>query len=177
MIRRQLFVTGLVVLAACGTGTTEDDTPPTEPPWGLDAVEQPTDPAPVIAALPEQVAGLPLDMIVPEGVTYAQDARSVQLLVLHLADLREFSGDPKLTFPDYFTVLIESGEMEEVESSGLVADHSLVWVAGTVVGDGDLSYTASWATPDGEVGFSVTADSDEARAALIHAFIDALDAG
>lgn len=164
-----------LVVGACATTQTEVASLPTDPPWGLDTVDLPDDAdaiAEVFAAMPAEVDGVPLEIADPEVVGYGADER-LRLRVLGLADIREFSGSTDMTVTDFLSVLVDSGELETAESE-LDDSKPLVWVASTGRVNGGLSHDAAWAGPDGEWLFTASADSPEARAELIHAFINAV---
>ena len=180
MSNRTALVLILALLAgACTTTQTEVTSLPTEPPWGLDTVDLPDDTdgiAEVFAAMPAEVDGVPIEMTAPDEVTFqGADERHLQLRVLGVADLREFSGIPDMTVSDFLSVLVSSGELETAEFE-LDDSKPLVWVASTNRGNGDLFYDAAWAVPDGEWILSASADSPEARTELVHAFINAVQA-
>jgi hypothetical protein len=90
-----------------------------------------------------------------------------------VADLREFSDGEELTLVDFLSVLVDSGELEKLKFVQLDTTMPLLWVVSSVVGDGEAVYTAVWGSPGAGSGFSVTADTPEARTALVHAFIGA----
>lgn len=167
-------------VATTTTTTTQPPTPAelrADPPWGLDTVDLPDDAdgiAEVFAAMPAEVDGVPLEMTAPDEVTFqGADERHLQLRVLGVADIREFSGSTDMTVSDFLSVLVSSGELETAEFE-LDDSKPLVWVAATSRRNGDLDYVASWAVPDGEWLFSASADSPEALTELIHAFINAV---
>jgi len=178
-----MAVAALVVsLLATACGSTEpaaftaSDSLPTEAPWGLDTIEMPAADriSPLFGEMPDQIDGVPQEMSTPDVVAYRDEGgRSLQLQVLSVADLRDFSDGEELTLVDFLSVLVDSGELEELESVQLDTTMPLSWVVSSVVGDGETVYTAVWGSPGAGSGFSVTADTPEARTALVHAFIGA----
>ena len=175
--RTVLGLTLALLVGACATTQTEVASLSTEPPWGLDTVDLPENAdaiAEVFAAMPAEVDGVPLEIADSEFVAYGADEH-LQLGVLGLADIREFSGITDMTVTDFLSGLVNSGELETAESE-LDDSKPLVWVASTNRGNGDLFHDAAWAAPDGEWLFTASADGPQARSELIHAFINAVQA-
>ena len=101
-----------------------------------------------------EIDGVPQEMSTPDVVAYRDEGgRSLQLQVLSVADLRDFSDGEELTLVDFLSVLVDSGELEELESVQLDTTMPLLWVVSSVVGDSEAVYTAVWGLPRCRVGF------------------------
>lgn len=169
----------LTLLApACAASGFDIEDLPAEPPWGLDTIVLP-DTADsighVLDAMPTEIDGVQVTVKDGQTVSYeGADGRSLTINVLPLSDLREFSGVPDMTPTDFLSALVESGELESVEFQDL-ENEVLALIAGTGRGNGVLQYLASWADPNGEWFFNLTADTPEARRELAYAFINAVE--
>ncbi len=181
-MRRAILAALTLLIVACATSepVSEETSPdpegstiPEGPPWGLDTIDQPN----TAEAVGDVLDGMPLNVDGIEKTTVGDrtevvwegDGRTLQIRALPLSDLREFSGSDDLTVAGYIETLAESGELETIESQDL--DDTLTVLAATGRGDGVLLYTAAWGDPDGDWLFSVTADTPEARAELVRAFV------
>ncbi|OGO52133.1 MAG: hypothetical protein A2148_12545 [Chloroflexi bacterium RBG_16_68_14] len=149
----------------------------------------PADAASVVAALetlPQEVGGLArsasddtalsadaLQAGERVEVLYGEAPARAAVAVISLDATRAFAEDPELTFADLLSGLAESGEVE-VEAQQLQPQGPLLYLTGTSTGDGDLFYFASWAAPDGAWLFNASAETPEMRAALVTAFVEAV---
>lgn len=178
-----VVVAVLGVMTGCGASDestavgldTDGPSDPGEPPWELDVIDHPDTAEEILAtleAMPDEVDGFPGALRDGQTVIYESDENSFGINVLPLDDLREFSGNPNLTTIDYLSVLVENGELETVEYHDIDNEGIAVLVA-TSLGNGTLQYVASWADPDGEWLFSLTANTPEARTELVNAYVAA----
>lgn len=159
-----------------GIGTDTETTEATAAPGGLDTIQLPDNAdviADVLAAMPDEVDGVPRETTESNVVTYMEGReRHLQLDVMEIASVREFSGVPDMTVVDFLSGMVDSGEMEAVESE-LDDSRPLVWLTSETRGDGRLLHVANWGHSDGEWVFSAIADTPEARTEIIRAFVDA----
>lgn len=176
-----LLCLSVVFLAAgCGGDTDTGSTDPASDgdPWGLDTIELPAESdaiADVLAAMPDEIDGVPRETTAPDIVTYIEGGdRHLQLGVMDIALHREESGVSEMTVADFLSGMVDRGEMETVESQ-LDDSRPFVWMAGTTRGDGALLHVASWGLPDGEWIFTAIADNLEARDELVREFVDAVE--
>lgn len=180
-VKTALIALSVLLIGACSAGhDSRDESLSLEPPWDLDTIDLTDDEQAleeVLNAMPPEIDGAPADRIEgTHGVSYG----TLFLRTTSLQELSEFSGDGAITVVDFLSVLVDSGELEDVESNHLDAAQSLVWVAGTSSFKAEDSaspqtaYVASWAEREGQWIFSVTADSSESRTRIVHAFIDAV---
>lgn len=178
-----LFV---LILAACGGEERETASPP----WGLDTVVLPRDEAALralAAALPAEVAGRALaDREFSTGARYgARYAAPGKPEAFVGAVIREnVEGfEPELTATGYLEVLASGfeehgfeGTPVEIEARASGPEAPLAYLVWTSTRDGHPWYAVSWAEPDGDWLFSVSADAPETRAALVAAFSEAVRA-
>lgn len=135
--------------------------------------------------MPDEIDGVPRETTQPKVVTYAEGGeRHLQLDVMEMASVREFSSVPDMTVVDFLSGTVEGGEMMEGVESDLDESLPLVWQTSKQTGDvappsaedapdaPDI-YIASWGRPDGEWVFTAIADTPEARTEVIRAFVDA----
>ena len=73
----------------------------------------------------------------------------------------------------WLSTMVESGEMEKVESTQLDASQPLLWMAGTRRENDVLYRIASWSAPDGRWLFTVVARTARIRTDLVHSFVEA----
>lgn len=178
-----------LLMSACTTsGTETETTEATGAPGGLDTIQLPDDAdviADVLAAMPDEIDGVPRETTQSKVVTYTDTEgreRHLQLDVMEIASVREFSGVPDMTVADFLSGMADSGEMQGVQSE-LDDSGPLVWMTSQQTGDAAPSedlpdapsiYIANWGRPDGEWVFTAIAETPEARTELIRAFVDAV---
>lgn len=187
-LRTVLVITVVLLMSACTTNGVETGTETTEAagaPSGLDTIQLPDDAdviADVLAAMPEEIDGVPRETAQSNVVTYAGRERHLQLDVMEMASIREASGVPDMTVADFLSGMGEGGGIVGVESE-LDDSRSLVWQTGKQTGDVGPSedmpdapdiYIANWGQPDGEWVFTAIADSPEGRTEVVRAFVHAV---
>jgi hypothetical protein len=186
MMRRtiRLVVVAQVLLGLPLAACDQNASPP--PPWGLDAVTQPSDEVSVtrvLEAMPTAVAGRERAASSdPFRVSYGERGHA-GLRALPLGEAAEAEGFPA-TAGDYLRTLADSGEVE-IETQRLDPRSGLVYVVGTttvsteVPGGATINETTEfligWGEPDSEWLFAISADSPEIRIALVEAFVDAVE--
>jgi hypothetical protein len=177
------FLFFVIVVAACGGEEGKAEAPP----WGLDAVVLPRDAASLRAlaeALPAEVAGRALaDRELLTGARYGERYTAPGKPDAFVgAVIREnVEGfEPGMTAAGYLELLAREFEKDgfegapvEIEARALDVAGALVYLVWNSTRDGQPWYAASWAEPDGDWLFSVSADTAEARAALVAAFAEA----
>lgn len=184
MSRRLLLALVLATAMASGCASSPGDTGglSTDPPWGLDTVDMPDDSEAINAlmnAMPDEIDGASIEGRYLDGdqsfdLMYADGTgRSLALGAISIAG---FAGEGMSSY-DFLSILVEGGEIGDVESN-LDSTETVFWMAGTsgVTADGATTteYVAGWSGLDGEWIFSVSADTPDARTALIHAFVESL---
>lgn len=154
-----------------------------EPPWGLDAIDQPSDETSitqVLTAMPDEVAGRQrAGSNDPLGVGYGQES-GLRVRALRSGEAAAAEGFPA-TAVGFLQGLADSGDAVEVEAQALDPTGDLVYVVCTTtesfVRGGSRhetkTYDVAWGEPDSEWVFSAVADSPENRIALVEAFGDA----
>jgi hypothetical protein len=126
----------------------------------------------VFEAMPSSIDGVPLEGVVADGVVYSEgEARYLAVRASSMAGLPTGPEGEEMTTQRFVSLLMSEAETIEVEQ--LDESEPLVYVAGTALGDGETIYMGSWAIPDADLVFSVSADTPEARTQLVHAFIEA----
>ena len=157
------------------------------PPWGLDTVVLPRDEASLralAAALPAEVAGRALaDREFLTGARYgARYTAPGKPDAFVGAVIREnVEGfEPGMTAAGYLELLARGFEKDgfegapvEIEARALEPAGPLVYLVWSSTRDGRPWHAASWAESDGDWLFGVSADTPEARAALVAAFAEA----
>lgn len=164
-----------VTSGACTSGEVEGGTLSNDPPWGLDGVEMPETADEVeqlIDLMPEVVGEAEKGEVAPRSVAYFGGDNRMSLNVNSIGEIREFAGSETMTLAEFLTLMLGSGELQEIEASQLDEGERLVWASASVLADGQTIFVASWGQPDGEWGFNVEADTPQARTALIHAFVE-----
>jgi hypothetical protein len=177
-----IAVCALALLGVSCGSYGDDPTPPaTDPPWGLDAIDLPDDPAAVevvLAAFPQELDGLERSDVSPTRVSFGDGSTFLRAIDLAEAQVEGFPG----TAAGYLDLLAGSGEVE-VETEVTSADADLVYLVSTnSVQDAPdaeprTTYDAAWGATDGGWLFVSSAASPEERDALAGAFVAAVGSG
>ena len=172
-----------MMVAACGGE--ERKTQP--PPWGLDTVVLPRDEVSLRAlaeALPAEVAGRALaDREFLTGARYGAryTAPGKPDAFVGAVTRENVEGfEPGMTAAGYLELLARGFEKDgfegapvEIEAQALDPAGPLAYLVWNSTRDGHPWYAASWAEPDGDWLFNVSADTPQTRAALVAAFAEA----
>ncbi len=184
-MKRVIGILTVLLLAlttgACGgagTGGELSDVPP----WGLDTVEMPDaqeDVEAVFASFLEEVEGRSRSGG-GRAAVYGESVVPWSIGAMDSADLQTPNPGEE-TAAGWVTDFASRPGGATVEASAVDLNGDLIWVAsGAVIQDlsedppvGGPIYMVSWAKPDGSWAFSLQADSEAGRKALVHAFVTA----
>ena len=156
-----------------------------QPPWGLEGVDQPSDEATVtriLEAMPDALSGRNRSASSdPFRVAYGEEGTAT-LRAMRLGEQAAAEGFPG-TAGEFLQQLAASGEIE-IEARRLDPASDLVYLVGKttvsteIPGRGLINerteYLMGWGEPDSGWMFTTAADSPGIRRALVEAFIEAV---
>lgn len=185
-MKRATVIILIIVVAGLAAGACGGDAFSDEPPWGLDSVEMPNHEADVVAvfaAFPDEIDGRSLSGGGPGGYWAMYGESDVAWSIGAMPSELLQNPQPGIETPaDWVTDFASMPGGATVEASAIDPTGDLVWVATSAVFQ-DLSedpprggpiYMVSWAKPNGSWAFSLQADSEAGRVALVHAFVTAV---
>jgi hypothetical protein len=170
-----------MLLTACSGGTAAEVVLD-EPPWGLDQIDMPDSEetvAEVVAAMPDEIAGLSRSGGGPNGVMYEPTSPGLPWLVQAQPNEQiEMFGMPGIRTAEDWLRYIGSDQMLGASEWERALTGDLLWVANDgpmEVGPGEMGrvYMLNWAEAGGTWAFSIQTTSKEGRVALVDAFITA----
>lgn len=178
--RAILLLTSLTLLvSACaeaGSNPTSAERH-SDPPWGLEVIDLPDDPATVagvFAGMPASIDGVSRVETMDEAVVYEQGQRFLSIRAIRASEIPAGPEGGYLTSLGFIEMIL-GGEIESVEASQVDPDLPLGYVIGTSSGDDQTMFSAFWANPASDWVFTAVGDTSAARTEVVHAFMDACE--